>query len=213
MQEQRRHWERTYGEHPSMYGLSASEPGSYAIALFARLGLRSVLELGAGQGRDTIPMLEAGLDVIALDYAEEGLAEIRSRADRYGVQLSTIVHDVRQPLPFEDASFDACYSHMLFNMALTTTELVTLSHEVERVLRPGGVLIYTARHTGDAHYGTGVDHGDNRYENGGFIVHFLDRDLINRLAEGFRIDEVTEFVEGALPRKLFRVTMTRLPVS
>lgn len=212
-QEQQRHWKRTYSEHPAMYGSSASEPGAYAIELFARQSLRNVLELGAGQGRDTIPMLEAGLRVTALDYVEEGLAEIRSRGAHFGAQLQTVLYDVRDPLPFADALFDACYSHMLFNMALTNAELVALSREVARVLRPGGVVIYTVRHTGDAHYGAGVDHGENRYENGGFVVHFFDRELVTGLAEGFRIDEVVEFIEGELPRRLFRVTMTRLPTN
>ncbi len=73
-------------------------------------------------------------------------------------------------------------------------------------------MVYTARHTGDAHYGVGVDFGDNRFENGGFVVHFFDRDLVDRLADGFELDDVTPFTEGELPRKLFRVTMTRLPI-
>ena len=59
------------------------------------------------------------------------------------------MHDVRQPLPLPDEAADAVYSHMLFNMALTTAELEFLAREVRRVLRPGGWHIYTVRHTGD----------------------------------------------------------------
>ncbi len=212
-EDQRLHWERTYHENPSMYGSSASEPGAYAIDLFSRLGLKTVLELGSGQGRDTVPMLEAGLDLTALDYSDEGLRELRLRATRFEHQLGVVKHDVHEPLPFPDESFDACYSHMLFNMALSTEELISLTQETRRVLRPGGVLVYTARHTGDAHYGVGADFGDNRFENGGFVVHFFDRDLVDRLADGFELDDVTPFNEGELPRKLFRVTMTRSPIT
>ena len=98
---------------------------------------------------------------------------------------------------------------MLLTMALSTGELETLVAEVHRVLRPGGLCIYTVRHTGDAHYGTGRSLGDNLYENGGFVVHFFDRPLVERLATGFEIDEVTEFEEGDLPRKLWRIAMRR----
>ncbi len=70
--------------------------------------------------------------------------------------VTALRHDVRNPLPFEDESFDACYSHMLYCMALTTDELEFLCSEIRRVLKPGGLNVYTVRHTGDAHYGTGV---------------------------------------------------------
>jgi hypothetical protein len=47
------------------------------------------------------------------------------------------------------------------------------------------------------------------YEHGGFIVHFFSRDLVERLANGFELLEVTDFSEGDLPRRLWRVTMRR----
>ena len=48
------------------------------------------------------------------------------------------------------------------------------------------------------------------YEHGGFFVHFFDRALIDRLAVGFDLIDVTDFTEGELPRRLARVTM-RVP--
>ena len=98
---------------------------------------------------------------------------------------------------------------MLFTMALASDELAALAGEVHRVLRPGGLCIYTVRHVGDAHYGAGRDLGDNLYENGGFVVHFFDRPLVDRLAEGFELEDVTAFEEGDLPRRLWRITMRR----
>jgi len=118
-------------------------------------------------------------------------------------------YDVRQPLPFEDDSFDACYSHMLFSMAFTTAELEFLSQEVKRVLRPSGLAIYTVRHTGDPHYCTGIHRAEDMFEVGGFIVHFFTREKVERLAKGFEIEGGEEFEEGSLPRKLFRVTMRK----
>jgi hypothetical protein len=78
------------------------------------------------------------------------------------------------------------------------------------VLRPAGLVVYTACTTADAHYGTGTPRGDDMYEHGGFIVHFFDRTLIDRLAAGFELIDVTDFTEGDLSRRLARVTM-RVP--
>lgn len=94
-------------------------------------------------------------------------------------------------------------------MALTTSELEFLSDEVRRVLKPGGLNIYTVRHTGDPHYGTGIHRGEGMYEVDGFIVHFFSKEKVQHLAKGYEIVGVDEFEEGGLPRKLFRVTLRK----
>ncbi len=208
--DQRRHWEETFAANPEMYGPDPSEPGRHASARFVAERLSAVLELGSGQGRDTLELLRRGLEVHAIDFAPDALAGIAALAGtELSSRLRTTVHDVRLALPFPERSFDACYSHMLFTMALTTEELEALAGEVRRVLRPGGLCIYTVRHTGDAHCGAGRSLGDDRYETGGFAVHFFDRPLVERLAAGFELEDVTAFEEGGLPRRLWRVTMRR----
>jgi SAM-dependent methyltransferase len=91
-------------------------------------------------------------------------------------------------------------------MALSTEQIRAVVAEVRRVLRPGGVFVYTVRHVGDAHYGTGISHGDDIYENGGFAVHFFDRTLVDALAGGWSGLQVHPFTEGDLPRRLWRIT-------
>ena len=208
---QRAHWTTTFSSHPDMYGTSASEPARAALRLFAQHRVVDVVELGAGQGRDTLAFLRAGHRVTALDYSADALSSIAARAPAAvgSDQLRTVVHDVREALPLPDASADAVYSHMLFNMALTSDELVALAAEVRRVLRPAGWHVYTVRHTGDPHHGTGIPRGKDMSEQGGFIVHFFDERLVERMGAGFGPPEIVPFEEGDLPRRLWRVTQRK----
>jgi SAM-dependent methyltransferase len=207
--QQQEHWASTFAAHPDMYGTDPSSPGIAAADAFIEAGLDHVIELGAGQGRDTLYFARRGVRVTALDYAPGACEAVAAKADTAGLGDLVEVgrHDARQPLPLGDDSVDGSYSHMLFNMALTTTELEQLAGELHRVVRPGGLVIYTARTTADAHYGTGIPRGDDMYEHGGFIVHFFDSALIERLATGFELLDVSDFEEGDLPRRLARVTM------
>jgi len=203
------HWESTFVGNPDMYGFDPSESAVAAATRFGEFGASQTLELGSGQGRDTFYFVRRGFDMTAVDYTESGLEALGSKAVEMGATVRRVRHDVREPLPFPDCSFDACYSHMLFCMALTTGELVGLAAEIRRVLRPGGVVAYTARTTSDAHHGIGRHHGDALYENGGFIVHFFSPELIDRLSDGFDIIDRFEFTEGDLPRRLVSVTMLK----
>jgi SAM-dependent methyltransferase len=99
---------------------------------------------------------------------------------------------------------------MLLCMALTTREIVELTAEVHRVLRPGGLFVFTVRNRSDPHFGAGIAHGDDQFEMGGFVVHFFGSALIDRLAAGFEIVEIADCAEGRLPRRLSVVTMRRV---
>jgi SAM-dependent methyltransferase len=208
---QRQHWQQTYGAHPGMYGDVPSAPALDAAEVFRVACARDVLELGAGHGRDTLHFARSGFTVKATDFSPAGLKQLRehAEAEHLADQVTTVVHDVRQPLPLPDASMDAVFAHMLLCMALSTKEIHAAVAEVRRVLRPGGTFVYSVRHTGDAHYGAGTAHGDDIYEHGGFAVHFFSRDLVDALTDGWDLAEVHAFEEGELPRLLWRVTQTK----
>lgn len=208
---QRSQWERALSERPDRFGTQASEPARATVKLLLDEQLTRVLELGAAHGRDTLFFAEQGLEVHALDYAASAVATIKHKARDAGLSatVTAAMHDVREPLPYPDLSFDCCYSHMLFCMALTVAELRFLTREILRVLRPGGLCIYTARSTRDPDFGNGSHHGEGLYEAGGFIVHFFSAATVARLAAGFEIVDVAQFDEGPLPRKLHRVTLRK----
>jgi len=208
---QQQHWNKTYSEEPDFFGEEPSYPAQKAAEVFKKEGKRKILELGAGQGRDALFFAGSGFQVYALDYSESAVDMIRQKAEKLGSPhvITAVCHDIRQPLPFEDASFDACYCHMLYCMALCTSDLESLFQEVKRVLKPNGLNIYTVRHTGDAHYGKGIPRGEDIYENGGFIVHFFSKEKVKHLAKGYDIISIGEFLEGELPRKLFLVKLRK----
>jgi SAM-dependent methyltransferase len=205
---QREHWQTTYGRHPGMYGAEPSAPAVFAADLFAETGAHDILELGAGHGRDALYFARRGFTVTATDFSATALAQLTDNARTAALQkhLTTLVHDVRDPLPLRDAAVDGVFAHMLLCMALTTAQIEALVAEVRRVLAPGGPFVYTVRHTGDAHYGAGTGHGDDIFEHGGFAVHFFSRALVDRLADGWTRPDVAAFEEGELPRRLWRVT-------
>ncbi len=208
---QRRHWDAAFGANPEMFGSAPSDPARKAAEVLRAHGKMSLLELGCGQGRDSLFFARHGSHVTALDYSQVAIDNLANEAASADLTpfVTACRHDVREPLPFEANSFDASFSHMLFCMVLTSAELERLAEEIRGVLRPGGLNVYTVRHTGDPHYRTGIHRGEDMYEVGGFIVHFFSLEKVHALARGYEILSIDSFEEGGLPRKLYRVTLRK----
>ena len=212
MNQQRQYWNELFAATRDRFGSEPSAPARAAADLFHTERKQSIVELGAGYGRDTLFFARKGFRVCALDGADTALKAIQASAFQAGGagQISLGLHDARDPVPLASASFDACYSHMLLCMALTTHEIERLAGEIHRVLKSGGLHMYTVRTTADLEYGIGIDLGDDMYEDDGVILHFFDRALVDRLASGFELLDVAEFEKGALPRRLYRVLMRKV---
>jgi len=146
-------WDRTYAGAENFFGKEPSELAVSALPLLKESGARDVLELGCGQGRDSYYLCYNGFTVTALDYSESGICQMKEGASTAGICMDLRVHDAREPLPFPDDSFDAVYSHMFFTMEFSEAEVAFMLRECLRVLRPGGLNIYSVRNDHDPHYG------------------------------------------------------------
>ena len=207
LNQQSQHWEKNFSSKPEMFGLEPSLPAKKSLKFFQEKKINKIVELGAGLGRDTIFFAKNSIHVNALDYSGSGIKIINEKAEKQNLSkyISTKIFDVRKKLPFEDNSIEACFSHMLYCMALTLNELENLNNEIYRILKPNGINIYTVRHTNDGDYKKGIHRGEDLYENDGFIVHFFSKEKVNSLLNGFQNLKLENFEEGKFPRKLFFV--------
>jgi len=207
LNQQSQHWEKNFSSKPEMFGLDPSEPAKKSLKLFQEKKINKIVELGAGLGRDTIFFAKNSIHVNALDYSGSGIKIINEKAEKQNLSkyISTKIFDVRKKLPFEDNSIEACFSHMLYCMALTLNELENLNNEIYRILKPNGINIYTVRHTNDGDYKKGIHRGEDLYENDGFIVHFFSKEKVKSYLHGFQNVTIENFEEGKFPRKLYFV--------
>ena len=194
-----------------MFGLEPSKAAVNTLKIFKEKNIKKIVELGAGLGRDAIFFAKNSIQVAALDYSPAAIKIINKKVseNRLSNLVSTKIFDVRKQLPFEDSSVEACFSHMLYCMALSTVELKYLNSEICRILQPGGINIYTVRHIGDSDYKNGIHIGEDLYENDGFIVHFFSEEKVRKITDGFTVINIEKFEEGKFPRKLFRVTLKK----
>ena len=207
LDQQSQYWEASFSSKPEMFGLEPSIAAVKALISFKEQNIKNIVEFGAGLGRDSIYFAQNSINVQALDYSRTAIESINNKAKKLNLAefIKPKFFDVRKKLPFENNTIDGCFSHMLYCMALSNSDLENLNNEICRILKPGAINIYTVRHTDDGDYKNGIHRGENIYENDGFIIHFFSKDKVNQLSKGFKVLDIEKFEEGKFPRRLFLV--------
>ncbi len=100
----------------------------------------SSLEIGSGTGYFTLNLMRAGVIERATcsDISPGMLAALSANAQRLGLEVTTAPADA-ETLPFPDQSFDLVLGHAVLHHI---PDLPTAWREFERVLRPGGTVLF-----------------------------------------------------------------------
>jgi malonyl-CoA O-methyltransferase len=137
---------RSFEQAAESYDAAAVLQQEVAQRLLERLDLMKleparVLDLGCGTGH-CIPALMSRYkraDIVALDIAHPMLEQARSRG-RWLRRPRCVCADA-ECLPFEDGAFDLVFSNLMLQWCV---DIDAAFAELQRVLRPGGLLLFTS---------------------------------------------------------------------
>lgn len=128
----------------------------------------AVLDLGCGNGNNTLYLREKRLPVIACDQSDVALKQVEREIEG----VDTRIVDIAQTLPFEDDSFDV----VIADLSLHYFDEVTTIHimqDLRRVLRDHGHLFARVNSIQDSNYGAG--RGERLEENYYFVDGYNKR--------------------------------------
>lgn len=113
------------------------EPFIHSVAQFSRHHGKKILEVGVGAGTDHLQWARSGCDCYGVDLTDAAIETTREHLSMYGLQ-SNLQRVNAEKLPFPDGSFDVVYSWGVIHHSEHPDRII---HEINRVLRPGGVFI------------------------------------------------------------------------
>lgn len=154
----------------------------------------AVLDLGCGTGRHALWLAARGAAVTAVDFSPGMLEEARRKRGAQAVRF--LVHDLKEPLPFSDASFDRVVSGLVLEHL---GDLDRFFAEMRRVLRPGGRAVVSAMHP--AMFLKGAQAAFTDPETGekvlpGSVDHPLGEIIMAGVRAGFAIEAIRERAPG-----------------
>jgi len=137
------------------------------------------LELGCGNGKMVMAMIQRGWEVTAIDFSSKAVALCRQVIPR-SRQSPVIVADARWS-PFNDAVFDAVFAtHILGHMP--SPDRRSIAGEMIRVIRPGGMVFFCEFSTADFRFGKGYQTEEATFRRGNDIItHYFSAEEVSDL--------------------------------
>ena len=132
------HWTRFWRERAAIEDVYPTE-GRVVEQILAAGPVRGtrVLEVGAGSGRDSVALAEAGATAVLLDYSTASLEVARGVAARAGRRVELVRADALR-MPFREGTFQVVFHQGLLEHF---RDPLPLLRENVRVLAPRGVLL------------------------------------------------------------------------
>jgi len=142
-----------------------------------------VLELGCGNGKTLLTMIQRGWDVTALDISPRAVALSRERC-RISSDCEFIIADT-SAFPFKNTIFDGVFAVHLMGH-LPEPDRKRVPYELFRTLRPGGIIFFSDFSTEDFRYGSGCELESATFRRGtGIITHYFSRQEVLDLFSAF----------------------------
>lgn len=139
-------WEAVYADSPELFfGEEPSQIARSALRWFRAYGVSPArglaLDLGSGEGRDTVYLAAAGLRVTARDLAPTGVAKTRALMGKQGVpadRVDVAVGDVRD-FSFPPRAYDIALATNVFQF-LVPDDVPDYITRLQGTAKPGGIV-------------------------------------------------------------------------
>ncbi|MEE8356144.1 MAG: class I SAM-dependent methyltransferase [Anaerolineales bacterium] len=158
-----------------------------------------ILDLGCGNGRHVVALMNLTIETVGLDISPTGLDLTREWLNENELSASLVCGDMRQNLPFMPGIFDGLISTQVIHHALLAEIRHTIS-EIWRVMITGGIAFITV---------AGKKHEDISYkeiEPGTYLPlegtekglphHIFNEEELCREFKNFQIQDVGPRDEG-----------------
>ena len=173
------------------------EPSLFAKSIVGKLHKsKTLLELGCGNGRDSIYFYHQGLNVTAIDASDSTIKQLKQQYEEDNICF--ICDDFVCSSSIFSGQFDYCYSRFSLH-AINEQQETEVIHNVFRVLKGGGMFFIEVRSVNDELYGRGKEVGKDTYIYDGHFRRFVRKEELEKKLKdaGFQIEYSEENVNFA----------------
>lgn len=125
-------WDRQEQDESARTNIESNE-----IDLFIKNQVKSILDIGCGDGTSDLFLAKKGFKITGIDISDKGLKIAKDKSKEFNNKF--IMQDIFEKYPFKDNSFDAVMAYQSLNHARKQL-ILNAFQEIKRVLKPNGIF-------------------------------------------------------------------------
>jgi ubiquinone/menaquinone biosynthesis C-methylase UbiE len=128
---QQERWNKVFASSDADFN---RQPNAFLLKSVQSMTPGRALEIGMGQGRNTIAIARLGWDVTGIDISDEGIRQALTEAKKQNVKIRAIAADADK--------FD--YGNNLYDLIYATFEHQIVTNNAAKIvpaLKPGGIIV------------------------------------------------------------------------
>ena len=146
---------------------------------------QKILDLGCGQGQDSIFFADNGFQVTAMDWSKEALSSIVDK------RIKKVCQDMRDLSTFKPKTFDVVYCVFSIHF-FRIEESQKIIDQIQQVLKQDGLLALIAKNTEDKYYGKGQQIAQHTFIYKNVLRHFFTEKELREMLKNFKITSCEE---------------------
>jgi len=157
-----------------------------SFSLIKKRRQRSVLDVGCGNGRDSLYFARKGLKVTSVDFSKKGLKLFERKIKKENLKNIKLMRKEISKMKFKDNSFDVIYAHLSLHYFddQTTTKIF---NRLYKILKNKGLIFIKCKSTDDPFYGQGKKIDEDIFVRKNQIRHFFNKDYMREKLQKFKV--------------------------
>mgnify|MGYP001183020344 CR=1 FL=1 len=176
------YWNNLYSKD-DYFGTGQTILADFAKTIIEENNISTLLELGCGQGRDSLFFTNFVSNVTSVDISENAINFVKKiKNERNLTNLDLFVHDIKKPLNFLDKSFDIVYSNLALQF-FDINQLKEIFSNISEIMSNDSFFIFSTKKPGDKYFNFGKKISENSFQYKDITRYFFEKSEIKHLLE------------------------------
>ena len=176
------YWNDLYSKD-DYFGTGQTILADFAKIIIEENNISTLLELGCGQGRDSLFFTNFVSNVTSVDISENAINFVKKiKNERNLTNLDLFVHDIIEPLDFPDKSFDMVYSNLALQF-FDINQLNKIFLNISKIMSNDSFFMFSTKKSGDKYFNFGKKISENSFEYKDITRYFFEKSEITHLLE------------------------------
>jgi SAM-dependent methyltransferase len=165
-----------------------------------------VLDIGAGDGRNSIPIARKGYNVFSIEKESDGRKLIEQAGKKYNLKIGIFDFDITTKIPIVFKQVNFAFMSLV-TQHFTVDKFIVAMDNISKMIKSDGVLVFNAlvRNKGhenlalleDSGYGGDYFQEDSARDG---TCHFKKQDILDITSKDFRLTKIADYNEQGSSR-------------